>query len=96
MRKFLVLEVNYKTAMKWLKDRDGFVFVVKVLGDTCCIDLISQTIVQDVTDSIWLYHSERLANSDFCFQRVEQHYWSLISKDRQSLRPSGMATLGKH
>ena len=28
---------NYKLQqVKWLKDRDGFVFVVKVLGDTYC------------------------------------------------------------
>ena len=36
MRKFEVLEVPITKLqlVQWLKDRDGFVFVVKVLGDT--------------------------------------------------------------
>ena len=38
VRKFQVLEVAITKLrqVKWLKDRDGFVFVVKVLGDTYC------------------------------------------------------------
>ena len=38
VRKFQVLEVAISKLqqVKWLKDRDVFVFVVKVFGDTYC------------------------------------------------------------
>ena len=38
MRKFQVLQVAITKLqqVKWSKDRDGFVFVVKVFGDTNC------------------------------------------------------------
>ena len=44
MRKFQVLEVAVAKLrqVKWLKDRDGFVFVVNVLGDTYCMHLTGE------------------------------------------------------
>ena len=33
----LEVAITILRQVKWLKDSDGFVFVVKVLGDTYCI-----------------------------------------------------------
>ena len=67
MRKFQVLEVAITKLQqgKWLKDRDGFVFVVKVLEP-----LLSAGDVTDKGHALWLDGNvgyiiqKRLTNSD--------------------------------
>ena len=64
MRKFQVLQVAITKLqqVKWSKDKDGFVFVVKVLGDTYCIGentsvhkpLLSAGDVTDEGHALWL------------------------------------------
>ena len=80
-RKVQVLEVAITKLqqVKWLKDRDGFVFVVKVFGDTQMTG--EKTSVHNVTDkghALWLDEdSPILTAMRTCFPRVcEQHSWN--------------------